>query len=71
MLKDFNKEAYKATERRDLLRAINEFLDYSIVLPPGNWERDALLSLRELRAKNEAIRKRRNRLREDASASKG
>ncbi|XP_065211580.1 band 3 anion exchange protein isoform X2 [Planococcus citri] len=58
---DFHKKAYKATDRRDLLRAINEFLDYSIVLPPGNWERDALLSLRELSAKNEAIRKRRNR----------
>ncbi|KAK7576242.1 hypothetical protein V9T40_012528 [Parthenolecanium corni] len=57
---DFNKKAYKAPDRRDLLRAINEFLDYSIVLPPGNWETNALLSLKELRAKNEAIRKRRS-----------
>jgi len=67
---DFNKEAYKATDRRDLLRAINEFLDYSIVLPPDNWERHALLSLRELRAKNEKIRIRRNLLREEAASAK-
>lgn len=68
---DFTEEAYKATDRRDLLLAINEFLDYSIVLPPDNWERHALLSLRELRAKNAVIRKRRNRLREEVAATKG
>ncbi|XP_032665183.1 band 3 anion transport protein isoform X2 [Odontomachus brunneus] len=54
----FHKVAYKATERRELLSAINEFLDDSIVLPPGDWERQALLPFDELKAKSEAIRKR-------------
>lgn len=54
----FHKVAYKANERRELLSAINEFLDDSIVLPPGDWERQALLPFDELRAKSEAIRKR-------------
>lgn len=68
---DFNKKAYKAPDRRDLLTAINEFLDSSIVLPPGNWETDALLSLKELRAKNEAIRKRRSIKETDPALIKG
>nr|XP_018917358.1 PREDICTED: band 3 anion exchange protein isoform X1 [Bemisia tabaci]XP_018917359.1 PREDICTED: band 3 anion exchange protein isoform X1 [Bemisia tabaci]XP_018917360.1 PREDICTED: band 3 anion exchange protein isoform X1 [Bemisia tabaci] len=55
---EFHKSAYKATERKDLLSAINEFLDCSIVLPPGDWERQALLPFRELKAKSEAIRRR-------------
>ncbi|CAK9798177.1 Anion exchange protein 2 [Anthophora quadrimaculata] len=54
----FHKVAYKANERRELLSAINEFLDDSIVLPPGDWERQALLPFSELKAKSEAIRKR-------------
>ncbi|XP_073957418.1 anion exchange protein Ae2 isoform X3 [Choristoneura fumiferana] len=54
----FHNIAYKAEDRRDLLSAINEFLDDSIVLPPGNWERQALLPFEELRAKSEMIRKR-------------
>ncbi|XP_043486078.1 band 3 anion transport protein [Polistes fuscatus] len=54
----FHKVAYKANERRELLSAINEFLDDSIVLPPGDWERQALLPFNELKAKSEAIRKR-------------
>ncbi|XP_034938869.1 anion exchange protein 2 isoform X2 [Chelonus insularis] len=56
--KSFHKVAYKATERRELLSAINDFLDDSIVLPPGDWERQALLPFDELKAKSEAIRKR-------------
>lgn len=31
----FNNIAYKADDRKELLSAINEFLDDSIVLPPG------------------------------------
>lgn len=54
-----------------MLTAINEFLDSSIVLPPGNWETDALLSLKELRAKNEAIRKRRSIKETDPAVIKG
>ncbi|CAG9558685.1 unnamed protein product [Danaus chrysippus] len=54
----FHSIAYKADDRRELLSAINEFLDDSIVLPPGDWERQALLPFEELRAKSEMIRKR-------------
>lgn len=54
----FHGVAYRARERRDLLSGVNEFLDESIVLPPGDWERRALLPLAELRAKSEMIRRR-------------
>lgn len=54
----FHQVAYKANERRELLSAINEFLDDSIVLPPGDWERQALLPFDELKTKSEAIRRR-------------
>lgn len=54
----FHKIAYKADERKSLLSAINEFLDDSIVLPPGDWERQNLLQFDELKAKSNAIRKR-------------
>ncbi|XP_021924578.1 anion exchange protein 2 [Zootermopsis nevadensis] len=54
----FHKVAYKADERKELLSAINEFLDDSIVLPPGDWERKALLPFGELKAKSEMIRRR-------------
>lgn len=54
----FHKIAYKADDRKILLSAINEFLDDSIVLPPGDWERQNLLQFDELKAKSDAIRKR-------------
>ncbi|XP_025073883.1 anion exchange protein 2 isoform X7 [Pogonomyrmex barbatus] len=63
----FHKVAYKANERRELLSAINEFLDDSIVLPPGDWERQALLPFDELKAKSEAIRKRKAKALEEKS----
>ncbi|XP_020280294.1 band 3 anion exchange protein isoform X2 [Pseudomyrmex gracilis] len=63
----FHKVAYKANERKELLSAINEFLDDSIVLPPGDWERQALLPFDELKAKSEAIRKRKAKALEEKS----
>uniref|UniRef100_A0A1B6DDV8 Anion exchange protein n=1 Tax=Clastoptera arizonana TaxID=38151 RepID=A0A1B6DDV8_9HEMI len=63
---DFHTLAYKATERSDLLIAINEFLDYSIVLPPGDWQTKALLPFAELKAKTEAIRRRQSRVQDAA-----
>lgn len=54
----FHNVAYKADDRQELLSAINEFLDDSIVLPPGNWQRDDLLPFEELKAKSEWIRSR-------------
>lgn len=54
----FHGLAYKADDRKELLSGINEFLDDSIVLPPGDWERQTLLPFEELRAKSEMIRRR-------------
>lgn len=54
----FHSLAYSADNRKVLLSAINEFLDDSIVLPPGDWEHKELLPIEELKAKSEAIRKR-------------
>lgn len=54
----FHGLAYKAEDRKELLSGINEFLDDSIVLPPGDWERQTLLPFEELRAKSEMIRRR-------------
>ena len=61
--------AYKATERRHLLSAINEFLDFSIVLPPGDWETQALLPFTELKEKNEKIRRRQSRVQDETKAT--
>ncbi|CAH1395181.1 unnamed protein product [Nezara viridula] len=58
---EFHCIAYKATVRKELLSAINEFLNASIVLPPGDWERQALLPFHELKAKTEAIKRRQSR----------
>ncbi|CRK96265.1 CLUMA_CG009689, isoform B [Clunio marinus] len=57
----FHNIAYKADDRRELLSAINEFLDDSIVLPPGKWDREQLLPFEELKAKSEMIRSRKKR----------
>nr|XP_022905719.1 anion exchange protein 2 isoform X2 [Onthophagus taurus] len=54
----FHNLAYTADNRKVLLSAINEFLDDSIVLPPGDWEHKALLPIEELKAKSEAIKRR-------------
>ncbi len=35
-------------ERKELLSAINEFLDESVVLPPGDWDSKNLLSINEI-----------------------
>lgn len=48
-----------AKGRKNLLTGINEFLDDSIVLPPGDWDNHELLPLHLLQAKSKAIRLRR------------
>jgi len=66
-LQEFHCKAYKATERKELISLLNEFLDSSIVLPPCDWEREELLSLRELKEKSEQIKRRKTR----AASQKG
>uniref|UniRef100_A0A8C5HHH0 Anion exchange protein n=1 Tax=Gouania willdenowi TaxID=441366 RepID=A0A8C5HHH0_GOUWI len=41
--KNFHEVAYFADDRQDLLNGINEFLDYSIVIPPSDVEGKDLL----------------------------
>ena len=35
--------AYAATSEEDLIEGMDEFLDSSLVLPPGDWGEDLLL----------------------------
>lgn len=49
--------AYKAEDRRAILDAINDFLDDSIVLPPGDWDKRTLLPIMSMaREKSKARR---------------
>nr|CAD61187.1 anion exchanger 3 [Leucoraja erinacea] len=58
--KEFHEAAYLADDRQDLLNAINEFLDCSIVIPPLELEgRDLLRSVTSFQ--KEMLRKRRER----------
>jgi len=56
--------AYGAENRSDLLRAINEFLDDSIVLPPGQLENPDLLKNISLYQKSLASRREKKMLQE-------
>ena len=56
-MQHFHEMAYQAMGRHDLLRAINEFLDDSMVLPPGEWGRSTLLPIVAM-AKEKAMQKR-------------
>ena len=41
----FHDVAYRADSREDLLSAINDFLNDTVVLPPGEWDRNVLLPI--------------------------
>jgi hypothetical protein len=42
-LQHFHDLAYSATTKEELMEGIDEFLDSSLVLPPGDWGEDLLL----------------------------
>eukprot|EP00096_Caligus_rogercresseyi_P010281 TRINITY_DN3693_c0_g1_i3.p1 TRINITY_DN3693_c0_g1~~TRINITY_DN3693_c0_g1_i3.p1 ORF type:complete len:772 (-),score=126.01 TRINITY_DN3693_c0_g1_i3:63-2378(-) len=52
----FHNVCYQVDDKREILSSINEFLDESVVLPPGDWDSKNLLSLQEVRE----IRRKRN-----------
>ena len=52
--------------RKELLTAINDFLDSSVVLPPGDWDSKNLLSMSEI---NELRSRKRGRKSKDLSTS--
>ncbi|GFY34039.1 anion exchange protein 3 [Trichonephila clavipes] len=49
---NFHTAAYRAKSKKDLLHAINNFLDTSTVVPPGKWEKQSLLPIDEIRRKS-------------------
>lgn len=57
----FHTVCYKVEERKELLNAINDFLDESVVLPPGDWESRNLLSMSEMHE----LRNRKRKLNKD------
>ncbi|CAF3419168.1 unnamed protein product [Rotaria sp. Silwood1] len=44
---DFREVAYQAMDRRDLINGINAFFSDSIVLPPGDYDKELLLPIIE------------------------
>ena len=58
---EFHDIAYKADDRKDLLKGIHEYLDESIVLPPGEYEKE-LFPFDDLKQKNEALKLRKQRM---------
>jgi Band 3 cytoplasmic domain/HCO3- transporter family len=59
--KNFQKKAYKAKTRRDLMASMNEFLDESLVIPPGKLEKEDLLPFVKMKEKADMIRLRKRR----------
>jgi len=59
----FHEVAYRAHSRGQLLSAINEFLNASIVLPPSEWSNTDLLPVDEIRNKAADAFKRKETLR--------
>ncbi|GFR73377.1 anion exchange protein, partial [Elysia marginata] len=64
----FHDVAYKAESREDLLRAINSFLDDSIVLPPGDWDHRTLLPITHMARKRAQIRRQKKQQLEEQEA---
>ncbi|KAG0710364.1 Anion exchange protein 2 [Chionoecetes opilio] len=57
--KGFHEVAYRAHSRGQLLSAINEFLNASIVLPPTDWNNKDLVDVDEIQEKaNQMIKKK-------------
>ena len=67
VFQSFHDEAYQANDRSDLLDSINEFLDDSIVLPPGDWDKKTLLPIMDMaREKSQAKLKKKKEKEKEA-----
>ena len=58
--KHFQEVAYSAHSRGQLLSAINEFLNRSIVLPPGEWSSPDLILVDQVREKAQVMIKKKD-----------
>ena len=54
----FSKVCYEIEERQELLNAINNFLDETVVLPPGDWDRENQIGIKEILKLKEKKRQR-------------
>ena len=54
----FHDTAYRADRRQDILVAINQFLDDSVVLPPGDWGKKTLLPITDMGRRKSVVRSR-------------
>ena len=61
--------AFQARDRGDLLQALNEFLDDSLVLPPGELDKKTLLPVLNMVREKSRLRRRRRKEKEDGEAS--
>ncbi len=58
----FHNVCYTVDSKDELLQAINDFLDESVVLPPGDWASKNLLSLQEIQEMRKRKKDRRDAL---------
>ena len=63
IFQSFHDTAYMAETRKDLLKALNNFLDDSVVLPPGEIDKETLLPIISM-AKEKQKEKKKKRERE-------
>merc|ERR1719312_698336 len=56
----FHNVCYKIEGKRELLHAINVFLDDSVVLPPGDWNKQKLLAMADIMDMRKRREERRN-----------
>lgn len=62
--KHFHEVAYRAHSRSQLLSAINEFLNASIVLPPAEWSNTDLIPVDQIRDKAKEMMRRKETIRQ-------
>ena len=56
----FAMVAYNVEEKHEMLNAINTFLDDSVVLPPGDWDRKHILPINEIMEMKQRRKERQN-----------
>lgn len=67
ILQRFHDVAYLADSRRDLLDAINDFLQDSIVLPPGEYNKKTLRSIMDMARKRQQTKHARKPAKESSA----
>lgn len=64
--------AYQAMDRRDIMNGINDFLTDTIVLPPGDFDKELLMPIIETaKMKNNNAKRRSTRRRKQAKSRSG